>query len=88
MVGHTLYTEEALVATSGFAPDRKLTLTELRGMAARISDYYHRNGYFVARAYLPEQEIKDGAVTIAVLEGRYGTSCRTRQTFRTRWRTV
>ena len=73
VVGQTLYTEEALVATSGFVPDRKLTLTELRGMAARISDYYHRNGYFVAQAYLPEQEIKDGAVTIAVLEGRYGS---------------
>ena len=30
-------------------------------MAARIADYYHRSGYFVAQAYLPAQDIKDGA---------------------------
>ena len=42
-------------------------------MAAKIADYYHRNGYFVAQAYLPAQDIKDGAVTIAVIEGRYGS---------------
>ena len=63
---------EALFCGLGVLPVAA-ALTELRGMAARISDYYHRNGYFVAQAYLPEQEIKDGAVTIAVLEGRYGS---------------
>ena len=41
-------------------------------MAAKIADHYRRNGYFVAQAYLPAQDIKDGAVTIAVIEGRYG----------------
>lgn len=41
-------------------------------MAAKIADHYRRNGFFVAQAYLPAQDIKDGAVTIAVLEGRYG----------------
>jgi hemolysin activation/secretion protein len=73
VVGQTLYSEEVLVAASGFVADRELTLAELRSMAARISDHYHRNGYFVAQAYLPAQEIKDGAVTIAVLEGIYGS---------------
>ena len=42
-------------------------------MAAKIADHYHTNGYFVAQAYLPAQDIKDGAVTIAVIEGRYGS---------------
>ncbi len=52
-------------------------------MAAKIADYYHRNGYFVAQAYLPAQDIKDGAVTIAVLEGATATSpCATRQNSR------
>jgi hemolysin activation/secretion protein len=41
-------------------------------MAAKIANHYRRNGYFVAQAYLPAQEIKDDAVTIAVIEGRYG----------------
>jgi hemolysin activation/secretion protein len=41
-------------------------------MAAKIADHYRRNGYFVAQAYLPAQDIKDRTVTIAVIEGRYG----------------
>ena len=40
-------------------------------MAAKITDFYNRNGYFVAQAYLPAQPLTDGAVTIAVIEGRY-----------------
>jgi hemolysin activation/secretion protein len=41
-------------------------------MATKIADYYRSSGYFVAQAYLPPQDIKDGSVTIAVLEGKYG----------------
>jgi len=46
------------------------SLTELRAAVARITDYYHQHGYPVARAYLPAQEIRDGAVTIGIIEGR------------------
>jgi hemolysin activation/secretion protein len=73
VTGNTLYSEAELVATTGFSPGRELSLSELRGMATRIADHYRRNGYFVAQAYLPAQDIKDGAVTIAVIEGRYGS---------------
>jgi hemolysin activation/secretion protein len=72
VTGQALYSEAALVAITGFSPGGELTLSELRGMASKIADHYHRNGYIVAQAYLPAQDIKDGAVTIAVLEGRYG----------------
>jgi hemolysin activation/secretion protein len=72
ITGQTLYPEAELIAIAGFSPGRELTLAELRAMAARIADHFRRNGYFVAQAYLPAQDIKDGVVTIAVLEGRYG----------------
>ncbi len=72
VTGQTLYSEDELVAVTGFSPGGELTLSELRGMASKIADHYRTNGYFVAQAYLPPQEIKDGVVTIAVLEGRYG----------------
>jgi hemolysin activation/secretion protein len=42
-------------------------------MAARITAHYRANGYFVAQAWLPAQEVKDNAITIAVAEGRYGS---------------
>ena len=72
VTGQTVYTEAELLAITGFIPGRELTLSELRGMAAKIADHYRRNGYFVAQAYLPAQDIRDGSVTIAVIEGRYG----------------
>lgn len=72
VTGAKTYSEAELLAVTGFKPGSEMTLADLRGMTARIADYYHRNGYFVAQAYLPAQDIKEGAVTIAVIEGRYG----------------
>jgi hemolysin activation/secretion protein len=70
--GAQVYSEADLLALTGFKPDSELSLADLRGMAAKIADYYHQNGYFVAQAYLPAQDIKNGVVTIAVIVGQYG----------------
>ncbi|SAK54761.1 hemolysin activation/secretion protein-like protein [Caballeronia ptereochthonis] len=51
-------------------PDR--SLDDLEGAADRVSAYYRRRGYLVARAWVPPQQIDDGVVRIAVSEGRYG----------------
>ena len=47
-----------------------LTIGQLQGIADGITKYYHDKGYFLARAVIPAQEIKDGVVNIRVLEGR------------------
>ncbi|MBG6080641.1 hemolysin activation/secretion protein [Rubrivivax gelatinosus] len=60
---------QALVAD---AAGRTLTLAELDELARRITRRYREAGYLLARAYLPAQEIRDGVVEIAVLEGRLG----------------
>lgn len=70
--GATVYTESDLISQTGFQPQSELSLSDLRAMAEKIADLYHDNGYFVARAYLPAQDIDNGVVTIAVIEGRYG----------------
>ena len=67
-----VYAESELIAASGFAPGSELTLGELRAMANRIASYYQTRGYFLAQAYLPAQDIKDGVVQINVLPGQYG----------------
>jgi hemolysin activation/secretion protein len=72
VTGSNVYSEAELVALTGFQPGRELTLPELRAMAQTITAHYRRNGYFVAQAYLPAQDIMEGVVTIAVLEGHYG----------------
>jgi hemolysin activation/secretion protein len=66
------FPEAQLLALTGFVPGRELSLAELRAMATRITDHYRRNGYFVAQAHLPAQDIKDGIVTVRVTEGQYG----------------
>lgn len=70
--GSSVYPESELLALTGFQPGSELTLADLRAMAQKITGHYRSRGYFVAQAYLPPQEIKDGAVTIAVLEGQLG----------------
>lgn len=72
LTGQTLFSEAELIAASGFVAGSDLDLGQLRALAARISAYYNQRGYFLARAYLPAQDITDGGVTIAVIEGRYG----------------
>lgn len=73
VTGASVFAESDLLALTGFRPDSELTLADLQAMVARITGHYRRNGFFVAQAYLPAQDIKDGAVTIALSEGRYGS---------------
>jgi len=72
VTGQTRFSEAELIAVTGFKPGMELSLYELRVLVSRITDHYNESGFFVAQAYLPPQDIKDGVVTIAVIEGRYG----------------
>jgi hemolysin activation/secretion protein len=72
IAGAQVYPEAVLLAVTGFSGPSELTLSDLRAMALKIGEHYRKHGYFLAQAYLPAQDIRDGAVTIAVLEGQYG----------------
>jgi hemolysin activation/secretion protein len=72
ITGAQVFPEAELLALTGFTPGSELSLADLQAMAARITDHYRGNGYFVAQAYLPAQDIADQSVTIAVSEGRLG----------------
>jgi len=62
-------TLQALVAD---AAGKALSLQDLEDVALRITKYYRAAGYFVARAYIPAQEVTGGAILIRVVEGNYG----------------
>jgi len=70
--GTTVFPDLELLALVDDVAGHDVTLADLERVAARISDFYHANGYPVARAYIPAQTIDRGSVEIAVLEGRYG----------------
>ena len=72
VTGALTYPEAELVALTGFQPGSELTLADLQGMASKITERYRSNGFFIAQAYLPAQEVSNGVVTIAVVEGQYG----------------
>ncbi len=48
----------------------ELGFAELEMLADRITRYLKKNGWILARAYLPAQEIKNGSLEIAILAGR------------------
>ena len=72
VTGQTVFSEGELIAAAAFTPNSQQDLADLRALAAKITSYYTRRGYFLAQAYVPEQDIQSGNVTIAVVEGRFG----------------
>ncbi len=72
VTGATRFSEAELIAATGFKPGSELNLADLRAFASKITALYDQAGYFVAQAYLPPQDVTDGNVTIAVIEGHYG----------------
>ena len=72
ITGAKAYSEAELLALTDFVSGSKLSLTDLRNMAAKITAHYSKQGYFAANAFLPAQQIKDNTVTLAVTEGQYG----------------
>jgi hemolysin activation/secretion protein len=70
IVGNTAFDHDELLALIA-SHTGDLSLAELNTAANRLTAHYRSQGYPLARAYLPRQEIQNGVVTIAVLEGRY-----------------
>jgi hemolysin activation/secretion protein len=62
-------TLQAAAATEAGKP---MTLAQIEDVAVRLTRVYRSRGYFVARVYVPQQEIQDGVVTLRVVEGNYG----------------
>ena len=70
--GNTVFSNATLTALLGNLVGKDLDLSGLDQAAGIISQYYRERGYFVARAYLPAQDISSGNLEIAVIEGRLG----------------
>jgi hemolysin activation/secretion protein len=74
LTGNSVYSSEVLNSLLQEYKNKELTISGLQDVAGVITKYYRDNGYFVARAYIPAQELdKEGAVVeIAIIEGLYG----------------
>jgi len=72
IVGNQVFGNETLQALLADLKGQELDLNQLRAAAERLTTYYQNQGYMLARAFLPAQDIEDGVVRIEVMEGRYG----------------
>lgn len=72
ITGNTIYTEEELAAAAKEFIGKEQDINGLNDAATAVRAYYRTRGYFLAQAYLPRQQIRDGVVEIAVIEGRIG----------------
>lgn len=70
--GNQVIDSDTLLAQLNDLRGQHLDLAGLQDAAQRITAFYQHQGYALARAFLPAQEIDQGVVRIAVLEGRYG----------------
>ncbi len=51
---------------------KKLSIAGISRIAEKITAKYRKEGYIIAYAYVPVQDIKDGMLTIKVIEGKVG----------------
>jgi hemolysin activation/secretion protein len=70
--GVTSFTTDQILAQLAPAMGQELDFGQIQALADKVTAYYRGQGFVVARAYLPAQRIENGAVEIAVLEGRLG----------------
>lgn len=72
ITGNTLFSEALLLDQVKEFVGKEQTIDGLNDAATKVRAYYRERGYFLAQAYLPQQEIKGGVVEIAVIEARVG----------------
>jgi hemolysin activation/secretion protein len=54
--------------------DRELSFADIQEVASEITKAYREKGYFVARAYIPIQDVltQRGSLKLSIIEGKYG----------------
>lgn len=72
ITGNRIYSEEELLTAVTDQVGKDLDFDGLNDAALAVRAYYRTRGYFLAQAYLPAQQIRNGVVEIAILEGRVG----------------
>ena len=70
--GNSLFSNAELDALIKDGLGKRQTLSQLNILLGNITNFYRSKGYVFARAYLPPQDIKDGKVLVAIVEGKHG----------------
>lgn len=71
--GNTVFSSRRLLGILSAYSGRELSFGELQEACRALTVFYRKAGYFLAYAFLPVQDIKDGVVLIEIAEGRVGS---------------
>lgn len=72
ITGNTIFSEEELRALIADREGAELTLTEIYGLADRLTEFYQAHGYSLTTVTVPAQRMLDGMLRFEVVEGRVG----------------
>jgi hemolysin activation/secretion protein len=72
VVGSTVFSEEELAKITTPYTNRDLTSEDLEELRLALTRLYIEKGYVTSGAILPDQTVKDGIVTIQIIEGNLG----------------
>jgi hemolysin activation/secretion protein len=70
--GSTIFSQKELQKLVTEYEGKQLSFADMQKIANIITEYYRSHGYFVARAYLPAQELDNHVLAVEVIEGKYG----------------
>lgn len=70
--GNEVISTAELCKALSFRMDQELSIKEIYELCNIVEQVYAKKGYFLARAYPPEQTIENDTLVIEVIEGRLG----------------
>lgn len=65
-------TQQEIESVTSEYINKEITIKELYAAVQKLNEIYGKKGYLTCRAFLPSQTIKQGVVTIKLIEGRTG----------------
>lgn len=65
-----LITEDELQTLVADVVGKELSFGELQAVVTRVTRHLNAQGWFLARAYLPSQEITSGIIEVAIIQGK------------------
>jgi len=70
LTGNTVIGDERLMPLVDLGEGKEVSLSMLNAMADEISALYASEGYLLARAFIPKQEVENSTVEITIYEGK------------------
>jgi hemolysin activation/secretion protein len=70
IVGSTVFTPQELAKVAEPYVNRTLTSEDLEALRLALTLYYVSRGYVTSGAVIPDQEVRDGIITIKIIEGK------------------